>query len=59
MRKRNDWFDKMQFHLVLWWVEEGHQPSLEEAKVRLKLLTENGPTAEAFSFAKPFPTPQS
>lgn len=59
MRQRKDWFDKMQFHLVLWWVEEGHQPSLQEAKTRFNMLTENGPSADAFTFAKPFSAPQS
>lgn len=58
MRQRNDWFEKLQFHLFLWWVEEGHQPSLEEAKERLRLLTETGSTADAFTFSKPFPAPQ-
>ncbi len=57
MRKRKDWFDKMEFHLVLWWVKEGHIPSLHEAKQKLKLIQEKGASEHAFSFARPFPAP--
>ncbi|MDH3512801.1 MAG: DUF3291 domain-containing protein, partial [Gammaproteobacteria bacterium] len=28
MRRRREWFEKTKFHLVLWWVEAGHIPSL-------------------------------
>ena len=36
--------------LVLWWVPEGHRPTIAEAKARLDLLRELGPTPEAFDF---------
>ncbi len=57
MRRRREWFEKTKFHLVLWWVEAGHIPSLAEAKERLNLLISNGPCEQAFSFRKPYPTP--
>ena len=57
MRRRREWFDRMEFYLVLWWIEAGHLPSVEEAKTRLADLTENGPNARAFSFRHPFPPP--
>lgn len=57
MRRRREWFDKMEFYLVLWWVEAGHRPTLEEAKARLEILRGSGPTAEAFIFGDTFPAP--
>jgi len=45
--------------MVLWWVPEGHTPSLEEAEFKLKDLRTYGPTVQAFTFKKPYPTPGS
>jgi hypothetical protein len=28
MRRRKEWFDKMEFYIVLWWVPSGHRPNL-------------------------------
>ena len=50
MRRGAEWFDKVEFHLVLWWVEAGCIPSLEEANARLELLEKYGSTERAFSF---------
>ena len=41
----------------LWWVEEGHRPSAEEARERLDRLHEQGPTADAFTFTHVFDPP--
>ena len=57
MRRRNEWFDKIDFYLVLWWIEESYTPTLEEAKKRLELLKNKGPTEKAFTFKNPFPSP--
>ena len=57
MRRRNEWFEKIEFHLVLWWVDEGHIPSIEEAKQRIELLAQLGPSEKAFTFRKPYPPP--
>lgn len=60
MRRRNAWFDRMaEAYAVLWWVPEGHLPSLEEARERLDHLRKFGPTPHAFTFKEAFPTPDS
>jgi len=41
-------------HMVLWWIEDGHIPNLDEARLKLDLIRENGPEPDAFSFAHPF-----
>lgn len=59
-KQRGQWFEKMTTpHMVLWWIEAGHTPTLEEAKEKLSQLTQHGPTAAAFTFAKPFPPPKA
>ena len=57
MRRRSEWFNKIDFHLVLWWVPIGHLPTLEEAKLKLELLSTEGPSPKAFTFRSSFPSP--
>jgi hypothetical protein len=58
MRRRREWFERMdQAFLVLWWVPQGHRPSVSEAIEKLELLRARGPTAAAFTFRQPFPSP--
>ena len=58
MRRRREWFVPMdQAFLVLWWVPEGHIPSVEEAKARLELLRRDGPGPQAFTFRQAYPPP--
>ena len=57
MRRRKEWFEKLDFYLVLWWVEAGQLPGIEDAKARLQLLTDNGPSVDAFTFRQPYPAP--
>ena len=58
LRNRLEWFLPQEGPtLVLWWVAEGHVPTVAEAKQRLELLAGNGPRAEAFHFGKQFPEP--
>lgn len=55
LRKKKLWFEKPKGqYMVLWWVEEGNQPSMEEAMARLKYLEKHGPSQKAFSFRKIF-----
>ena len=55
LQKRAQWFERpTRASLVLWWVESGHIPTVEEAKERFELLWEHGPTAEAFTFRERF-----
>ena len=55
LRRRRDFFehDDAPF-LVLWWIPEGHIPSMEEAIARLEHLRERGPTPHAFTFRHRF-----
>lgn len=56
IRDRDAWFNKIKrVHQTLWWTPAGHVPSVGEGKERLALLQEQGPSSEAFTFAKPFP----
>ena len=57
MRRRRDWFDRMEISLVLWWVPAGHAPTLAEGRDRLALLGTSGPTERAFTFSRAFPPP--
>ncbi|MEM9929191.1 MAG: DUF3291 domain-containing protein [Bacteroidota bacterium] len=51
VRSRKKWFHQLGHpHYVLWWVADGHIPSLVEAKAKLELIAANGPTREAFLF---------
>jgi hypothetical protein len=59
MRRRREWFEKMDLYMVLWWVPRGHRPAVEEGIERLGLLRSLGPSADAFTFGKLFPAPGS
>ena len=55
VQRRTQWFEKpSKSPFVLWWIEAGHLPSIEEGKERLELLWERGPTRDAFTFARRF-----
>lgn len=58
MRRRKDWFEPLQSaSAVLWWVRQGHIPTLIEAHEKLALLSKLGPTADAFTFKSRMPKP--
>jgi uncharacterized protein DUF3291 len=59
MRRRREWFEKMDLYLVLWWVPRGHRPTPAEGIARLNYLRSRGPGEEAFTFGKLFPPPGS
>ena len=55
MKDRNKWFEKFgKPSMVLWKVEEGHIPTVEEARERLKYFQENGASEYAFDFKNRF-----
>ena len=54
MRRRREWFERIQIHLALWWVPAGHTPSVQEAEERIEHLREHGPTSYAFTFKARF-----
>jgi hypothetical protein len=49
-RRREDWFDKIETPLVMWWVAEGEQSSLEDGVARLEHLKTRGPSDYAFGW---------
>lgn len=54
-RRRKEWFEIMeQSATVLWWIPNGHVPTVDEAKAKLELLRKNGPTPQAFTFKQRF-----
>jgi uncharacterized protein DUF3291 len=58
MRRRREFFERMpEPIMVLWWVPQGHRPSIAEAIARLETLRRNGPSPEAFTFRQSFPAP--
>ena len=57
MRRRSEWFEKMEFYMALWWIPAGHIPTIEEGKAKIELIAKLGSTPDAFLFNKPFPAP--
>jgi hypothetical protein len=43
--------------LAMWWIPEGHLPTVAEAKDRLEHITAHGPTERAFTFKQRFDPP--
>lgn len=55
MARRHEWFERPQgTYLVLWWISEGHIPSVEEGVARLEHLQKHGSSPHAFSFTTAF-----
>jgi len=49
--RRQEWFEVMgEMHFVMWWVPDGHQPTLDEGLARLELRRRSGDSDEAFSW---------
>src|SRR5512136_534293 len=49
--RRHEWFEKLdERYMVMWWVPEGHLPTVQEAIDRLEHLKANGPSQHAFSW---------
>jgi hypothetical protein len=56
LKQRRLFFHRMTTpSLVLWWVPEGHRPTLDEARERLDHLVAEGPTPYAFTLREVFP----
>ncbi|MEX0284819.1 MAG: DUF3291 domain-containing protein [Paracoccaceae bacterium] len=50
--RRAEWFEVLgQQHFVMWWVPEGHQPTLDEALNRLQYKRDHGASDHAFGWA--------
>jgi hypothetical protein len=60
LRDREAWFSRLpEQHQAAWWVPAGHRPTAEEGRDRLLKLREQGPSAAAFTLAKPFLPPET
>ncbi len=50
--RRQEWFEVLgEMHFVMWWVPEGHEPTLEEALDRLEHLKKHGDSDHAFGWS--------
>jgi Domain of unknown function (DUF3291) len=55
LRRRARWFEPSpQPSTVLWWVEAGQRPTVEEALRRLRHLRAHGPSPRAFTLRRRF-----
>lgn len=60
LRDKKKWFGPLSGpNLVLWWVEQGHMPTVAEGKQRLEMLRSSGPSPQAFTFSRAFTAPAS
>jgi hypothetical protein len=58
-KRRAEWFEKStQASYALWWIPEGHVPTVTEAKERLEHYRQHGATEHSFWFSQPFPDPE-
>ena len=49
--RREEWFEVMDdMHFVMWWVPEGHEPTLEQALEKLEHRKAHGDSDEAFGW---------
>ena len=54
-KRKKEWFSTIKaMHMVLWYIEEDHIPTLHEAKERLEHLRTHGESEYAFSFKSQF-----
>ncbi|USD66768.1 DUF3291 domain-containing protein [Vibrio sp. SCSIO 43136] len=55
MRRKSEWFHRLaEDTYVLWWVEDGHIPTIDEALQRLEHLRQQGDSPQAFTFKTNF-----
>lgn len=60
LRSKRDWMERLSSpSLALWWLPAGDLPDVQMARERLERLQLEGPSAEVFTFARPFPVPGS
>ena len=58
MARRREWFERWDgAYQVLWWIEAGTVPTVEDALAKLWLLDRYGSTPHAFTFKAQFPQP--
>ena len=58
LRDRAKWFEKMEKpHYCLWWIPEGHIPSVAEGRERLEHYQMHGATEVSFWFSQSYDAP--
>ena len=58
IKRKKEWFQPFDGPFaVLWWVEAGEIPTLAQAKEKLELLKQDGPTQQAFDLHNLFQAP--
>ncbi len=58
MRRRREWMTRIAgTYMCLWWVPRGHVPTIDEARGRLEHLEARGPSPQAFTFKRRYPSP--
>lgn len=58
LRNKKNWFAASRSsNLVLWWIDPGDIPTIDEGKRRLDILIKQGPYPEAFNFSSAFAPP--
>jgi hypothetical protein len=56
--QRRKWFERVaEATTALWWIPDGHQPTVAEAESRVLELRNLGPTQTAFTFRNTFVPP--
>lgn len=49
--RRREWFEALgAMHFVMWWIEPGHRPTLEEGLARLDVRKRVGDSADGFGW---------
>ncbi len=55
MRRKGEWFHRLaEDTYVLWWIKDGHIPTVDEALERLDHLRNNGDSPYSFTFKTNF-----
>lgn len=58
IKRKKEWMETFGgAYTVLWWVPDGHVPTLKEALEKFEKLKSEGPTADAFDLATTFSAP--
>ncbi len=59
LKRRAEWFEKVKDAMVvMWWIPQGHIPTVTEAKEHLGHLRAHGSSEFAFSFREAFLAPE-
>ena len=58
LKRRKEWFLTYgSAHTAMWWIPEGHIPTMQEAVDKLSFLQTNGPSPNSFDFRHKFHAP--